>query len=171
MVIVIVHLEMMNLMQMADHAMPKQTAHFKVNQLAFTNSIVQLTYRFCKFLKIGEAGFVCDGNRCLRSRIVCDGLVHCKDGSDELPEHCAAVTCPPDKFQCKDSKQCIPRSFLCDGNADCHDKSDEMENCTECPEFRCNNGLCIQFEKVCDGMHILCCHYIQISKAPTMIIV
>lgn len=27
-----------------------------------------------------------------------------------------------------------------------------MENCTECPEFRCKNGLCILYEKVCDGM-------------------
>lgn len=104
---------------------------------------------------LGESGFVCDGSRCLRKHVVCDGLVHCKDGTDEAFERCAVTACPPEKFQCKHSKQCIPKSFLCDGNPDCSDKSDEMENCTECPEFRCNNGLCVQYDKVCDGMHLL----------------
>lgn len=85
--------------------------------------------------------------------MICDGLVHCKDGSDESFERCTVAACPPEKFQCKHSKQCIPRSFLCDGNPDCSDKSDEMENCTECPEFRCNNGLCVQYDKVCDGIN------------------
>lgn len=33
------------------------------------------------------------------------------------------------------------------------DKSDEMENCTECPEFRCNNGLCVLAEQLCDGIN------------------
>lgn len=99
----------------------------------------------------GESGFVCDGNRCLRKQVVCDGIAQCKDGSDEHFERCAVSSCPPNNFQCKQSKQCIPKGFVCDGHADCRDKSDEMENCTECPEFRCNNGLCIQYEKVCDG--------------------
>lgn len=67
----------------------------------------------------GESGFLCDENRCLRKQVVCDGLAQCKDGTDESSDRCAAVSCPPDKFQCKHSQQCIPRSFLCDGNADC----------------------------------------------------
>lgn len=60
---------------------------------------------FIHFILIGVAGFVCDKDRCLRSQVVCDGLTQCEDSSDELPERCAAVTCPSDKFQCKDSKQ------------------------------------------------------------------
>lgn len=115
--------------------------------LQYCHSIV------CSFSYLGEHGFICDGNRCLRKQVVCDGLIHCKDETDELPETCVTTTCPPDKFQCHQSKQCISRSFLCDGHAECADKSDEMENCTECPEFRCNNGLCVLAEKLCDGIN------------------
>lgn len=67
----------------------------------------------------GESGFVCDGNRCLRKQVICDGIAQCKDGSDEHYERCAVSTCPPNNFQCKQSKQCIPRSFVCDGHPDC----------------------------------------------------
>lgn len=108
-------------------------------------------FNFFSALLIDGRGFLCDGSRCLRKLVLCDGIAQCKDGSDENSELCASTPCPPDKFQCKQSKQCISRKFLCDGTPDCDDKSDETENCTECPEFRCKNGLCILYENVCDG--------------------
>ncbi|XP_031616659.1 prolow-density lipoprotein receptor-related protein 1 isoform X3 [Contarinia nasturtii] len=83
-------------------------------------------------------GFLCDVNRCLQKVVLCDGITQCEDRSDESPERCAITPCPPDKFQC---------------TADCDDKSDETENCTECPEFRCKNGICILYENVCDEIN------------------
>lgn len=80
-----------------------------------------------------------------------------------------------DKFQCASDGECIDMSNVCDGERDCSDRSDEAENrClsqtispigtttaietttktqSECPEFRCQNGLCIGSEKLCDGQN------------------
>lgn len=79
-----------------------------------------------------------------------------------------------DEFQCASDGECIDISNVCDGERDCSDQSDEAnDRClsqtkspigttttiktttspTECPEFRCQNGLCIGSEKLCDGQN------------------
>lgn len=80
-----------------------------------------------------------------------------------------------DKFQCVSDGECIDMSNVCDGEKDCTDQSDEADNrcfsqtkspivtttttmqtpttLAECPEFRCQNGLCIGSEKLCDGQN------------------
>lgn len=101
---------------------------------------------------LGEVGFRCDGNRCIRNSSLCDGVATCLDGSDENPEHCRRIECNESQFRCKHSLQCIPASFVCDGHSDCQDRSDEAANCgDECIEFTCNNSVCITSDKLCDG--------------------
>lgn len=83
-----------------------------------------------------------------------------------------------DKFQCASDGECIDMSNVCDGEKDCSDQSDEADNrcllqskssivtttttttigtttatVSECPEFRCQNGLCIGSENLCDGQN------------------
>lgn len=70
---------------------------------------------------LGEGGFRCDIERCLRNSTLCNGIPNCFDGSDESSGICSTIFCPADKFQCKQTKQCIPRNFLCDSHADCLD--------------------------------------------------
>ncbi|OWR43697.1 hypothetical protein KGM_203292 [Danaus plexippus plexippus] len=57
---------------------------------------------------------------CIEGRKRCDGIPHCRDGSDE--QDCA---CSTDQWQC-DQGSCIKRSKRCDGRVDCPtDRSDE----------------------------------------------
>ena len=50
--------------------------------------VTQLPSRDCSHEDSGEAGWRCDDGRCVTSDHVCDGVLHCDDGSDEgLEEH------------------------------------------------------------------------------------
>lgn len=107
----------------------------------------------CEDNKNCENGFLCDGTRCLKMSTVCDGVVNCDDGSDEGPVECPHKTCAANSFACKDSGKCIPESWVCDSHMDCKDGSDEAANCTVCPEFQCNNKVCVPSEQLCDGVN------------------
>lgn len=71
----------------------------------------------------GPRDFACEsgGVRCIPSDWRCDGLVECKDGSDEknCPDKCS-----DSQFRCS-SGVCIPMRKQCDRHADCPDSSDE----------------------------------------------
>lgn len=105
----------------------------------------------CEHISGGMANaiFRCDGSRCLRRSVVCDGTPNCNDGSDEA-QNCTAIECESDQFQCVSTKQCIPKSWVCDHNHDCADLSDEL-NCDDCADFTCANKVCIPHEQMCNG--------------------
>ena len=55
----------------------------------------------------------CDDGVCLDEKDLCDGVVHCRDASDE--ERCESAPCSPSEFECRDGSSCVPERFLCDG--------------------------------------------------------
>jgi hypothetical protein len=101
-----------------------------------------------------ESYFKCDEQRCINRSLVCDGKVDCIDESDEDFVNCPNMTCIDKFFQCHVTKRCIPANWVCDRHPDCGpgDVSDEPDNCTKCEEFECNNGICVAFDYICDGV-------------------
>ncbi|MPC17646.1 Low-density lipoprotein receptor 1 [Portunus trituberculatus] len=100
--------------------------------------------------------FLCDGNRCLPKRWICDGDPDCEDGKDE--KFCSGTqtgTLPPlcmaGEVQC--GLTCILEKWVCDGKADCEDGTDEKNCPAQCPEgqFKCANAGCVPAERRCDG--------------------
>jgi hypothetical protein len=84
-------------------------------------------------IECGSNDFICANSQCINSTYRCDGLPHCRDGSDEL--NCT-YTVPCTQFQCE-NKRCVPNSWVCDGVIDCsndgQDRSDERNcNTTKC---------------------------------------
>lgn len=78
--------------------------------------------------------FSCDNNMtCIIAYWKCDGDEDCKDGSDELAEHCQDRKCDESHFTCNETLRCIPLAWACDGQPDCglNDTSDE-DHCGEC---------------------------------------
>lgn len=74
----------------------------------------------CYGIPFPEESFVCDGDVEIPIWWVCDGYVHCVDGSDEHPD-CPP---PPHSFMCSDGTY-IDENWVCDGIQDCPDGSDE----------------------------------------------
>lgn len=109
--------------------------------------------------------FMCKNRQqCLLRSMVCDGTVHCRDGSDEDPTYAGCSqdpefhrTCDQFSFQCQNGV-CVSLVWKCDGTDDCGDYSDEAncENPTEAPncsryyQFQCDNGHCIPNRWKCD---------------------
>ncbi len=96
-----------------------------------------------------------DNRRCLKIEAVCDGIIHCTDGSDEKPELCALWQCPDGMWKCVE-KKCIKERDVCDRQPNCLNNSDE--NSELCSDWNCSNGMfkcednhCINAWFVCDG--------------------
>ncbi|KAF3823676.1 hypothetical protein GH733_007144 [Mirounga leonina] len=129
-----------------------------IARMARTNSTVPLCTRFMDF--------VCKNRQqCLFHSMVCDGIIQCRDGSDEDAEFAGCSqdpefhkVCDEFSFQCQNGV-CVSLIWKCDGMDDCGDYSDEAncENPTEAPncsryfQFQCENGHCIPNRWKCDG--------------------
>ncbi|KAM9163493.1 LOW QUALITY PROTEIN: SCO-spondin-like [Pangshura tecta] len=105
----------------------------------------------------GRYEFHCGSGECRPRGWVCDDEADCLDGSDELV---CNRTCGLDQHTCAVTAECIPYGQLCDGIPQCRDQSDEStDNCgsTEIPPcpglFVCNNRMCVNVSRVCDGSH------------------
>ncbi|XP_026680974.1 low-density lipoprotein receptor-related protein 1B-like [Diaphorina citri] len=100
--------------------------------------------------------FSCDNNMtCIIAYWKCDGDEDCKDGSDELAEHCQDRKCDESHFTCNETLRCIPLAWACDGQPDCglNDTSDEDHCERSClpTEFTCANKQCLSWTFYCDG--------------------
>ncbi|KAI4480244.1 hypothetical protein M0804_010242 [Polistes exclamans] len=83
--------------------------------------------------------FTCDNERqCVPINKICDGIRHCRDGSDENSEMCMKQECPEDNYRCSYGA-CIPIKFICNLRPDCYDWSDEDEQICDrnLPEGAC----------------------------------
>ncbi|KAK7865598.1 hypothetical protein R5R35_012674 [Gryllus longicercus] len=72
--------------------------------------------------------FPCNSGKCIEVFLLCDGKIHCDDGSDETATICQRKTCPSQAFKCKYGA-CIDLNGLCNGVEECVDGSDET-SCT-----------------------------------------
>ena len=48
-----------------------------------------------------------NGLECIVTNMICDGVVHCGDGSDERKDLCSKRKCQAGYWRCKDNVQCI----------------------------------------------------------------
>ncbi|XP_077867543.1 uncharacterized protein LOC144356731 [Saccoglossus kowalevskii] len=100
--------------------------------------------------------FACsNGNLCIKSYLVCDGIDHCRDMSDE--ENCAYGLCGDSQFRCESGSPwgyCIDIQNRCDRKVECYEAEDE-NNC-ECneDEYKCldGQGSCMSTDMLCDGI-------------------
>ncbi len=98
-----------------------------------------------------------DGKRCIDAQYVCDGLIHCRDASDEKDKTCTSWQCGEDMWKCKNNV-CIEVKSVCDTSRDCTDDSDEDPDICQdwpCPwprQWRCKDGSkCIYDIHIMDG--------------------
>ncbi|XP_078802723.1 low-density lipoprotein receptor isoform X1 [Oryzias latipes] len=104
--------------------------------------------------------FTCRSSRCISTKLLCNGVDDCGDGSDE--DSCQ--NCTSGLFSCGPSDACLLKDKVCDGRADCTNKRDESwelcgsdqpaaQTAPTCPpsEFQCGNGECIRHVWRCDN--------------------
>ncbi|XP_072051435.1 uncharacterized protein [Amphiura filiformis] len=99
------------------------------------------------------ADFKCvDGTECVKRYLVCDGIRHCADQSDE--NDCIYGECGKDQFRCSsggDMGVCISNDLVGDNIAHCYKGEDEIDRVCMKNEYKCAIGVCIPKSKVCDG--------------------
>lgn len=94
--------------------------------------------------------FVCDNLEVISYVLRCDGIAHCRDGSDE--SHDCSRDCLDWQFQCANGR-CISIGSYCNFIDDCGDGSDESRcerHRCKLNEFRCQSGQCIMQHQRCD---------------------
>uniref|UniRef100_A0A182JZY0 EGF-like domain-containing protein n=1 Tax=Anopheles christyi TaxID=43041 RepID=A0A182JZY0_9DIPT len=102
-----------------------------------------------------KSEFTCTDKACIPTDLVCDGVQHCLDGSDETIG-CIDIAAKCKGFLCR-NKHCLKsHHWVCDGMDDCGDGSDEEHCLSECTlehgKFEChNNHTCIDVTQVCNG--------------------
>ncbi|XP_012158641.1 low-density lipoprotein receptor [Ceratitis capitata] len=114
----------------------------------------------CILLNIYANGDDCQGAKCADGECiddfsVCNGLVDCRDGTDE--SDCGDAECQDSDFKCHYGA-CIPSISTCNQKFDCLDGSDESFH--HCPhdklcsreQFQCGYGGCIELSKKCDSI-------------------
>ncbi len=100
---------------------------------------ILVSYGVAIFPKVNESQWEClNGQRCINDEYVCDTLIHCPDGSDEMPEVCVPWVCPTDRWKCKRDNKCISKKIVCDREIQCYDESDEGPEL--CAEWQCLEG-------------------------------
>nr|XP_054763623.1 uncharacterized protein LOC129270248 [Lytechinus pictus] len=122
-------------------------------------------------LECGDNEVQCGGLffECIDSDYICDGVVDCVDGNDEVCE------CPYNYEVRRENGRCVSRynlcqgetctfgcengrfthmDLVCDGFNDCGDRTDERYNCNGCAshEFDCGEK-CIPQNYVCDEVY------------------
>ncbi|NWT76207.1 LRP1 protein, partial [Prunella himalayana] len=96
--------------------------------------------------------FECGNGECIDFSRTCDGVVHCKDKSDEKQSYCSSRKCKKGYLHCMNGR-CVASRYWCDGVDNCGDNSDEVPcNKTSCAatEFRCRDGTCIGNSSRCN---------------------
>ena len=73
--------------------------------------------------------FKCKLSYCIPVRKVCDGVIDCPDGEDEM--NCSLIICPQ-HLQCVTTRNCVPPWEICDGTNHCLERDDERF-CQICP--------------------------------------
>ena len=94
--------------------------------------------------------FVCDNLEVISTVLRCDGIAHCRDGSDE--SNGCGQDCLDWQYKCANGR-CISIGYYCDFNDDCGDGSDESRcerHRCKLNEFRCQSGQCIPAHQRCD---------------------
>lgn len=94
--------------------------------------------------------FVCDNLEVISVVLRCDGVAHCRDGSDE--SHGCNQDCLDWQLQCKNGR-CISVGSYCNFIDDCGDGTDESRcerHRCKLNEFRCQSGQCIPQQQRCD---------------------
>ncbi|XP_065211337.1 modular serine protease-like [Planococcus citri] len=110
-----------------------------------------------------DTQFHCSDGQCIDDSLVCDGIAHCSNNSDENEERCLHMYCPSYSFRCAYGA-CIDSTTICNGKPDCADNSDESPSIcpsnnvvnheTVCGEnnFLCASSTkCIKIDSICDG--------------------
>nr|XP_039263809.1 low-density lipoprotein receptor-related protein 2-like isoform X1 [Styela clava] len=103
--------------------------------------------------------FSCNSGECLEPDKFCDGIIDCKDGSDEVVANSTNVG-EGTGLSCSNkwnnvAKHCIlPSRYVCDIIDHCDDRVDECQpGCKH--SFICDNGKCLRGKKtvpsICDG--------------------
>ncbi len=99
--------------------------------------------------------FTCEFGGCILVKYVCDGVLHCPNGEDEVGCQIGALTYTYHHISIGwlcNSGENIHVLKVCDFRMDCQDGSDETCVHPVCMrgQFRCDNGQCINSQGKCD---------------------